>query len=327
MLWNRSFFDAVFGRVMCAVAACALCAPAAAQGYPEKPIKLIVGFAPGGSIDVAARIMAQKMSEGFGRSVIVENRSGAGGVIASSYVAKAEPDGHTLLLIGGYFTIQPAFQKLPFDPVKDFSFISMLARFPLVMLVRTDDRRFGTLAEFIAYARRNPGKINFPAAVGSIHHFTGEMLNAMAGIDMTTVPSRSGADLMTEVISGRQDMLFNDILTSNPHIRAGTVRPIAVTSPQSSPLVPNVPPVAQSVPGFEVRTYIGMVAPAGIPSAIVEQLHREVGRILDLPDIRQRFGEWGGDTGPVSPEDMRRFVIGEIAKWQRLMKERKMEMK
>lgn len=153
------------------------------------------------------------------------------------------------------------------------------------------------------------------------------MLNAMAGIDMTHVPVRGGAEPTTEVISGRQDMLFNDIQTSNPHILAGKVRPIGVTSLQPSPLLPNVAPVAQSLPGFEVKTFMGMVAPAGTPSAIVEQLNREVRRILDLPDVRQRFAELGGDTSPASPEDVQRFVISEITKWQRLMKERKIEMK
>ena len=327
MFWNRSLLDLVFAAAIGAVAACTLCAPATAQSYPEKSIRLVVGFAPGGAIDVGARVMAQKMSEGLGRPVFVENRTGAGGVIAGSYVAKAEPDGYTLFLIGAYFTVQPAFMKLPFDTVKDFSWISMTVTYPFVMLVKADDRRFATLAEFIAYARRNPGKINFPATIGSVHHFVGEMLNAMAGIDMTVVPVRGGSEPMTEVISGRQDMLFNDILTSNPHIVAGKVRPIAVTSAQPSPMLPNVPPIAQSLPGFDVKSYQGIVAPAGVPSAIIEQLNREVRRILELPDIRQRFTEGGGEASPTSPEDMRRLIISDIAKWQRLMKERKIEMK
>ncbi len=298
-----------------------------AQAYPEKPVKLMVGFAPGGALDVSARIMAQKMSEGLGRTVIVENRAGAGGVIANSAVAKAEPDGYTLLMIGAIFAVQAATQKLSYDPTRDFAWISMLSTYPFVMLVRADDKRFATLPEFIAYARRNPGKINFPVAVGSVHQFAGELMNVMAGIDMTYVPVRGGSEPIAEVLSGRQDMLFNDIMTSNPHIQAGKVRPIGVTSLGPSRLLPNAPPIAKTLPGFEVQTFIGMVAPAGTPPAIIELLNREVRRVLELRDIRQKFAEFGGETSPTSPEEMQRFVIADTSKWQRVMKERKIEMK
>jgi len=324
MVSSRTVFRAFIASGI--AAACIVGNAAIAQTYPEKPVKLTVGFAPGGALDVAARILAQKMSEGFGRSVIVENRTGAGGVIASSNVAKAEPNGYTVLVIGAIFAVQAATQKLPFDPVKDFAWISMVASYPFVMLVRADDKRFASLGEFIAYARRNAGKINFPVVIGSVHHLSGELLNAMAGIDMTPVPVRGGSLPMTEVLSGRQDMLFNDIMTSKPHILAGKVRPIGVTSLQPSALLSDVPPIAQSLPGFEVQTFIGMVAPAGTPSAIVGQLNREVRRVLALPDIRQKFAEFGGETNPTTPDDMRKFVTDDIAKWQRVVRDRKLQL-
>ena len=322
--------SAIF-RVFIAVAsgmasACIAGNAAIAQTYPERPVKLMVGFAPGGALDVAARILAQKMSEGFGRSVIVENRSGAGGGIANSYVAKATPDGYTLLTIGAIFAVQAATQKLPFDPVKDFAWISMVSRYPFVMLVRADDGRFASLGEFIAYARGNAGKINFPVVIGSVHHLSGELLNAMAGIGMTPVPVRGGSLPMAEVLSGRQDMLFNDILTSKPHILAGKVRPIGVTSLQPSGLLPDVPPIAQFLPGFEVQTFIGVVAPGGTPPAIVGQLNREVRRVLALSDVRQKLAELGGETNPTTPDDMRKFVTDDIAKWQRVVRDRKLQM-
>ncbi len=300
--------------------------PTAAQDYPSKPIRLIIGFPTGGNVDLVGRIVAQKMSEGFGRQVIAENRTGAGSMIANEYVAKATPDGYTLLMISGAYVTQAATQKkLPYDPIRDFAWISTLVTYPLVVAVRPDSP-FKTLDEFIAQARSNPGKLNYPSpGVGTLYHLAAEMFNSMAGIDVTHVPFRGGGEPIVEVIAGRMDVLFDALTNAYPQIQAGKLRPLAVTSTAVSPSLPNVPTVAQSVPGYEATSFLGIAAPAGTPPAIVERVNREAQRLLSLPEIRQRFAEWGGEARASSPEEMRRHVEGEIAKWKRVVEARKLE--
>jgi len=300
--------------------------PVAAQDYPSKPVKLIVPFPPGGNVDLGGRIVAQKMTEGFGRQVIAENRTGAGGVIANEFVAKSAADGYTLLVVSGALVTQAAvLKKLPYDPVRDFAWISTLVSYPLVLAVRADSS-FKSLDQYIAYVRSNPGA-NYPSpGMGTLYHLAAEQFIAMAGIEMTHVPFRGGAEPLTEVLSGRMDLLFDALTNASPHIQAGKFRALAVSSPGRSPSLPGVPTVAESVPGYEASSFLGIAAPAGTPPAVVERLNREVRRIVDLPDIRSRFAEWGGQPMPGSPEDMRRHVEAEIAKWKRVVEARKIEI-
>jgi tripartite-type tricarboxylate transporter receptor subunit TctC len=298
-----------------------------AQEFPVKPIRLMIGFPTGGNVDIVGRIVAQKMSEGLGQQVIPENKTGAGSIIANDYVAKSAADGYTLLVVSGAFVTQAATtRKLSYDPLRDFSWISTLISYPLVLSVRADSR-FKTLDEFIAYVKNNPGKVNYPSpGMGTLYHLAAEMFVSMAGIDMQHVPFRGGSEPLTEVLSGRMELLFDALTNSYPQIRAGKFRPLAVSSAEPSPSLPNVPTVAQSVPGYQVTSFLGIAGPAGMPAAVVERLNREVRRVLALPDIGQRFAEWGGTPNPSSPEEMARRVDAEIAMWKRVVEQRKIQL-
>src|SRR6266704_6990256 len=316
---------------VCAVALAAvlapLCAAALAPDYPAKPVRLLIGFPPGGNVDVVGRIVAQKMSEGFGQQVLPENRPGAGSIIANEHVAKSAADGYTLLVVSGSFVTQAAtMKKLPYDPIRDFSWISMVVTYPLVLSVRSDSR-FKTLDEFIGYVRSNPGKVNYPSpGMGTLYHLAGEMFVSMAGIDMQHVPFRGGSEPLTEVLSGRMELLIDALTNSYPHIQGGKFRALAVTSLARSASLPNVPTVAQSVPGYEASSFLGIAGPPGMPGAIVERANREVRRVVALPEIAQRFAEWGGTPSASSPEEMRRHVQSEIEKWKRVVETRKIEL-
>ncbi len=301
--------------------------PAIAQDYPSKPIRLVVGFPTGGNVDVVGRIVAQKMSEGFGQQVLPENRTGAGSIIANEHVAKSAADGYTLLVVSGAFVTQAAtMKKLPYDPVRDFSFISTLVTYPLVFSVRSDSR-FRTLDEFIGFVKSNPGKVNYPSpGMGTLYHLAGEMFVSMAGIDMQHVPFRGGSEPLTEVLSGRMELLIDALTNSYPHIQGGKFRPLAVTSLARSASLPDVPTVAQSVPGYEASSFLGIAGPPRMPGAIVERINREVRRVLALPEIAQRFAEWGGTPSANSPEEMGRLVRAEIEKWKRVVETRKIEL-
>jgi tripartite-type tricarboxylate transporter receptor subunit TctC len=303
------------------------CGVACAQDYPAKPIRLIVGFPPGGNVDVVGRIVAQKLGEGLSQQVLPENRTGAGSMIANEYVAKAAPDGYTLLIVSGAFVTQAATTKnLPYDPLRDFSFISTVVTYPLVFSVRADSR-FHSLDEFIAYVKSNPGKVNYPSpGLGTLYHLAGELFVSMAGIDMQHVPFRGGSEPLTEVLSGRMELLIDALTNSYPQIQAGKFRPLAVSSLARSPSLPAVPTVADSVPGYEASSFTGIGGPAGMPPAVVERLNREVRRALASPDVGQRFAEWGGTPSASTPEEMQRLVSAEIEKWKKVVAARKLEL-
>src|SRR5580765_5331479 len=299
----------------------------AAQDYPSKPIRFVVGFPPGGNVDVVGRIVAQKMSDGLGQQVVPENRTGAGSIIANEYVAKSAADGYTLLIVSGAFVTQAATtKKLPYDPLRDFTFISTVVTYPLVFSVRADSR-LRTLDEFIGYVKSNPGKVNYPSpGLGTLYHLAGEMFVSMAGIDMQHVPFRGGSEPLTEVLSGRMELLIDALTNSYPQIQAGKFRPLAVSSLERSASLPKVPTVADSVPGYEASSFLGLAGPAGMPSALVERLNREMRRVVALPDIGQRFAEWGGTPNASSPDDMQRLVSAEIEKWKKVVAARKLEL-
>jgi tripartite-type tricarboxylate transporter receptor subunit TctC len=304
-----------------------VCAFAAAQDYPAKPVRLIVGFPPGGNVDVVGRIVAQKMGEGLGQQVVPENRTGAGSIIANEHVAKSAADGYTLLVVSGAFVTQAAtMKKLPYDPLRDFSWISTVVTYPLVFSVRFDSR-FRTLDEFISYVKVSPGKVNYPSpGMGTLYHLAGEMFVSMAGLDMQHVPFRGGSEPLTEVLSGRMELLIDALTNSYPQIQAGKFRPLAVSSLERSSSLPNVPTVAHSVHGYEASSFLGLAGPTGLPRAVVEKLNREVRRVLALPDIGQRFAEWGGTPRASSPEEMRSHVAAEIEKWKKVVEARKLEL-
>ncbi len=217
-------------------------------------------------------------------------------------------------------------KKLPYDPRRDFSFISTIVTYPLVFSVRADSR-FRTLDEFIGYVKSNPGKVNYPSpGMGTLYHLAGELFVAMAGIDMQHVPFRGGSEPLTEVLSGRMELLIDALTNSYPQIQAGKFRPLAVSSLARSPALPAVPTVADSVPGYEASSFLGLAGPAGMPGPVVERLNREVHRVLALADTGQRFAEWGGAPSASSPVEMQRLVFAEIEKWKKVVAARKLEL-
>lgn len=297
-----------------------------AQDFPSKPLKLVTPFPPGGSADVIARLAAQALSESLAQPVVVDNRGGAGGLVGTDYAAKQPPDGYTLVLITGAYPVQAAMLKsMPFDPLKDVAMVSMLTSYPFVISVRPD-APYRTLGDLIAYAKANPGKLNFPSSgIGTVHHLSGELLNAMAGIEMTHVPFRGGASPLNEVLGGRVDLLLEAMTLSIGQIRSGKLRPLAVTSRERWKALPDVPTVAETVPGYEVNSFIGLGASGGTPAPLIARLNAEVRKALTNPTVHKRFVDLGGEPGASSPEEMHDFIAREITKWKNVIAARKIE--
>src|SRR3954447_9621802 len=317
---------AQIARGLAAAALLLHAALAGAQAWPAKPLKLVTPFPPAGSADVIARLIANQLSVQLGQPVVIDNRPGAGGLVGNEYAAKQPPDGYTLLLITGAYPVQAAMLKsLPFDPLADVAMVSMLTSYPFVISVRPDSP-FRTLAELIAYAKANPGKLNYPSSgIGTVHHLSGELLNAMAGIEMVHVPFRGGASPLTEVLGGRVDLLLEAMTLSIGQIQSGKLRALAVTSRERWKALPDVPTVTDTVPGYEVNSFVGLGASGGTPRPVVDRLNAEVRKALANPETHKRFVELGGEPGASTPAEMRTYIEREIAKWKDLMAARKIE--
>ena len=300
---------------------------AAEAVYPVRPLRIVVGFPAGGNTDIISRAMAQKLTERFGQTVIVENRPGAGSMIGTDYVAKATPDGYTLLLVSGAFSTQAALlKKLPFDVARDFAWISNAVVYPFAAVVNPNSH-LQSVAELIAAAKKAPGKLNYGSVgIGSVLHLAAELFSVQANVEMTHVPFKGGAELAVELMSGRLDLVIETLPGVYPHVQAGKLRALAVTSLERSQQLPNVPTVAQTLPGYEVTSYSGFAAPRGTPPAVIAKLNREMGAILQLPDIRKRFTDMGGTVTPTTPEAFGRHVAGEIAKWKKIAAAKKIEI-
>ena len=307
-------------------ALCLFAGPGAAQDYPSKPIRLVVGFPPGGNVDLVGRLVAAKMSENMKQQILVDNRAGAGSAIANGLVAKAPADGYTMLLVSGAFVTLPAMtKKLAYDSVKDFDWVSTIVTYPIVVTVGAGSR-FKTLEDVIGYARANPGKLNYPSpGIGTFFHLAGEYFQSLAGVEMTHVPYRGGSEPITETIAGRMDVMFDAAPSTFPHVQAGKLRPIAISLKEPSAAYPNVPLAGTIVPGFEALSFSGLAVPNGTPPAIVERLNREVRRAIEAPEVRGRLADGGGQPVAMSPDEMGRFVEAEIAKWKRVVEVRKIE--
>lgn len=298
-----------------------------AQPYPSRPVRLISPFSAGGNSDIVGRLLAPKLAERLGQNVIVENRPGAGGMIGTGYVARATPDGHTMLVMTGAFTaVAATVARLPYDPVRDFSWLSMIVTYPFVLVVKNDSP-VRTVSDLIAAAKRSPGKLVYGSVgTGSVFHLASELFNSMAGTDTTHVPYKGGGEPMTELMGGRIDLIFTTLTGAYPHIDAKRVRAIAVASKTPSPQLPGVPTVAQTLPGFEVTSFAAAAGPRGIPRPVVARLNRELRAVLELPDIGKRLVDTGGEVRPSSPDELGRHVELEIAKWKRVVAEKKIEV-
>ena len=303
-----------------------LAGPAWAQKFPSRPITLVCPFAPGGSADIMARLIGQKLGDALGVPVVVENKPGAGSAVGSSFVAKAKPDGHTLILLTGAYTAQAALAKTPmFDPLRDISMVSMVTSYPFILSV-TPDAPYRTLSDLIARAKANPGKLNYSSTgIGSIHHLSSELLSVMAGIELVHIPTKGGSAALTELLSGRIDLLLEAPTLSLPYIKSGKLRALAVTGRERSKNLPDLPTVAETLPGYDVISYIGVGVTGGTPDAIVQQLNAELRRIVDSPDTAKRLIDLGGDPQANTPVEMQRFVESELRKWRSVIDARKIE--
>ena len=302
--------------------ACATPMAASAQDYPSRPIVLVSPFPPGGSVSLVARIVADKMSETLGQSIVVENRGGAGGTIGARYVAKSPADGYTLLLgYTGTLAIGPSlYANAGFEPRKDFAAIGRIGSAPTMAVVHPS-LPVHSIPELIAYAKANPGKINFGSAgIGTVGQLAGELLDTMAGIKLTHVPYKGTGPAITDLLGGHIQLMFTLIPTGHGQVESGLLRALAVTSAQRSSLLPDLPTVAESgLPGYEAGLRYGLVAPAATPRPIVERLNKELRLALMADDVRQRLAADGAEVLPSTPEEYAADIDREEATWSKVV--------
>ncbi len=310
-------------RVLLGVLVTASASAALAQSFPAKPLRFIVPFPPGGSADILARTIGQKMSEGLGQSVVIDNRPGAGTAIGAEATAKSAADGYTIMIgTVSSHAINPSLNaKLAYDPIRDFTPISPVASIPFALLVHPS-LPAKNIEELIEVARSKPGVLNFSSAGnGTSNHLAGELFKSMARIDLVHIPYKGSAPALNDLLAGQVNMMFDLVLTAAPHVKAGTVRAVAVTGKARSGVLPNVRTIAESgLPGYEVSAWFGIFAPANVPSPIVQSLNKEVVRIMQLPDVRERLAGQGAEPMSGSSEAFAEFVRIELAKWSGVVK-------
>jgi tripartite-type tricarboxylate transporter receptor subunit TctC len=315
-------------RLILSLSVLTFAAPAAwaQSAFPNKPIKIVVPFPAGGTSDVLARLVGQKMSESWGQPVVVENRPGSNGNLGADQVAKSSPDGHTLVLMDvGNLAISPSLYKLPFNPTSDFEPVAMVGYSPH-LLVTSSQVPANNVAELIAWAKAQKGKVNFAAAagMGSAPHLAGLLFAQRAGIEWGYVPYKGGAQAMTDLIGGQVDLTFNGMVATLPHVKSGKIKLIAVSSARRNPVLGNqVPTVSESLPGFLTGSWQGLLAPAGTPKAVVDKLHAEVMRIAALPDVRERLTTLGAEPNSMTPSDFGQWLKAEIAAMNKAVKDGK----
>ncbi len=297
----------------------------AQTAYPTKPIKIVVPFPAGGTSDVLARLIGQKMTESWGQPVVVENKPGSSGNLGADAVAKSTPDGYTLVLMDvGNLVISPALFKLPFSVEKDFAPVAMVAYSPHLLAVSTRVPA-NTPAELVAYAKAQKGKLNYAVAagMGSASHLAGVMYAQRSGIEWGYVPYKGGAQAITDLIGGQVDVMFNGMVATYPHLKAGKIKLIAVSSAKRNAQMPETPTVAESLPGFLTGSFQGLLAPAGTPRAVVDKLHAEVQRITALPDVRERLTTLGAEPSSMTPAEFGQWLKSEIPAMAKIVKDEK----
>jgi tripartite-type tricarboxylate transporter receptor subunit TctC len=294
---------------------------AAAQNYPTRPVKWVVGYPPGGATDIIARLIGQRLSERLGQQFIIENKPGAGNNIATESVIKAEPDGYTVLLVNPANYINATlYTNLKFNVVKEIAPVAAFNRVPNVMTVAKDVPA-KTAAEFIAYVKANPGKVNMASSGnGTSVHLSGEMFMMMTGAKMQHVPYRGAALALTDMLGGQVQLIFDNMPSVLQHIRAGSLRALAVTSTERSPLLPDVPVLADTIPGYEATALFGMGAPKDTPKEIIEKLNKEINAVLAEPAIKAKLIDLGGEPLIGPPEAFGKMIVAETEKWEKVVK-------
>jgi tripartite-type tricarboxylate transporter receptor subunit TctC len=305
--------------------ACFACS-SLAQTFPDRTIKVVVPYPAGGITDGLGRTIAKGLEEAWGRPAIVENRAGAAGNIGSDFVAKAAPDGYTLLVNSGPTMVisQALFGNLPYDPLKDLAPVTQAVLLPNILVVRPT-LPATTVKELIALLKANPGKFNFASAgSGTVGHMAGELFKQMAGVDMVHIPYKGAAPAMTDLLAGRVDLFFDTIASALPHVKAGKLRVLGISSAKGSPLLPDVPTIAQAgVPGFDANPSFGVFAPAGTPAVIVDRLGKEIARILDEKGARQRLEALGAEIATDTPDQFGAYMREQSVKWANLIRDAK----
>jgi len=299
----------------------ALTAGAFADDYPNKPIRLIIPFPPGGSNDVVGRLVAKYLSDQLGQQVYVDNRGGAGGTIGSDLAAKATPDGYTLLVISLAHAVSPWLHKLTYDPIKSFTPVAMFGSGTNVLAVNPE-LPVHSVKELIALAKAKPGELNYASAgVGSFQHLGGELFKLLAGVDIVHVPFRGGGPAMVDVIGGHTKIMFSSLIQTTPHVKTGQLRALGTGGTKRNPVLPDVPTIGETVPGYEANNWWGMLAPAGTPPAIVEKLNKAVSVALDSPDLLKQFAAQGATVEKMMPAQFGKYIETETAKWGRVVKQ------
>jgi tripartite-type tricarboxylate transporter receptor subunit TctC len=298
-----------------------LAAPALAQTYPNKPVRLVVTFPTGGAPDTLARIFSEKAQ--LGQPVVVDNKPGAGGNIGSDFVAKSSPDGYTIVMgtVGTHSINGSLYKKMPYDMTRDFAPISLIANAPNLLVVN-NDLPVKNVPELIQYMNANPNKLSFGSpGIGTSVHVSGELFKSMTGTQMTHAPYKGRQFAIPDLIGGSIQLMFDNMPSALPMAKEGKIRAIAVTTAKRSPAAPDIPTVAESLPGFEATTWFALFAPAGTPKPVIERLHAEAVRIFKLPDIQERLQKLGLEPVLSGPEELARYQANEIVKWTKVVKE------
>jgi tripartite-type tricarboxylate transporter receptor subunit TctC len=295
--------------------------PAAGAPYPDRPIRIVVPFPPGGTSDILTRLLGQKLTAAFGQQTVIDNRPGAGGVIATNIVAKANPDGYTLYMTFVSHAINPyVYAKLPYDTEKDFSPVALFALTPNVVVV-TPSLAANSVRELIELAKAKPGQINYASAgVGTNSHLSAEMINSMAGVRMTHVPYKGAPQANADVAAGTVQVHIPSMPVAMPLIQSRRLKAIAVTSTKRSPALPDVPTVAETLPGYESYAWYGLTAPAGTPRAVIARVSATVEKALQAPDLIESYTVQGAEPAYKPPEEFRAYIKGELARWRQAVK-------
>lgn len=308
-------------KVVVAILCACVCMGAAAQ-YPTKPIRLVVPYPPGGPTDFVGRAVGAKLTELMGQTVVVDNRPGAGTVIGSELIARAAPDGYNLLFGtgGGTFLTPLILPKVPYDPQKDFAPVAMLVMSPQVLVVHPSTGA-NSVKELIAVAKAKAGQLNYSSVgTGTSPHLGGELFKSLAGVDIVHVPYKGTAPGMTDLIAGRVQLAFSSIPTVLTHVQAGRLRMLGTGGLKRSVALPDIPPIADTLPGFELVTWYAVFAPTGTPVAIINRLNTEIGKVLKDPDTQKRFGDQGLEPVVMTPQELKRYTENDVVRWTRLIK-------
>jgi tripartite-type tricarboxylate transporter receptor subunit TctC len=318
----RTLKSAMLGLLLAPFTAALYTADAAAQAYPNKPVRMIIPFPPSGSNDVVGRMIAFQLSDRLGRQVVAENQGGAGGIIGTEVVARAAADGYTLLLISVAHAFGASMYKLPYDPINAFAPVALLGTGPVVLAV-TANLPVKSLKDLLALAREKPGQLNYASAgVGSFQHLASSLFKLQSGVDIVHIPFKGGGPAMMDVIAGNTQIAIGSLIQTLPHIRSGRLKALGVGSAKRVPALPDLPTISEAgVPGYEAINWWGIVAPAGTPRPVIERLHKELSVILASAETKKRFESEGGEAAQMSPEEFGRFIADETVKWAKVVKE------